>query len=223
MSLKEKFQAFEEAMQQSGGGAIKEAFDALIALLGTTDTALKDEFTVSPSFVDDTATEKSAHGYFFIKDLYNYLRKTPDGKSKAALLYGHVLRISHMETYTDLPNYFHRRIRPHDTYDNQLFSLKQEENGEAALYRHKEAMGTKKTYRTVVPKNWSGFADAHTFGLVIWTAVGLLMMPMNKNGFLIAGKQRKQPRLAVSELGNTVKKHRVVARFADKCMLSSLP
>ena len=127
-----------------------------------------------------------------------------------------------METYTDLPNYFHRRIRPHDTSDNQLFSLKQEENGEAALYRHKEAMGTKKTYRTVVPKNWSGFADAHTFGLVIWTAVGLLMMPMNKKGLLIAGKQRKQPRVAGSELGNTVKKHRVVARFADKCMLSSL-
>lgn len=67
MSLEGKFQAFEEAMQQSGGGAIKEAFDALIALLGTTDTALKDEFTVSPSFVDDTATKESAYGYFFIK------------------------------------------------------------------------------------------------------------------------------------------------------------
>jgi len=206
MTLEENYDAFEKAMRNRKEGAVKEAFDALITLLGSTDT-LDDEFTVWWSFVDDTATRQCRVGYFHIKVLYDYMQNTPDGKSKAPVLYEHLRRISHLGNYTHLPGYIQYYLRPHDGFYSQMYSLEQEENGDVVLYRRtKDTMDSVfKTYRTVVPKNCKGFADEKRFGLVIWAAIGMLMMPMDADGRRISD-QRKKARLE--------------ARFVDKCTLT---
>ena len=205
MALMENFNAFERAMslsREQNEEAFKNAFDALIALLKTTDT-LDKKFTVSWLFVDNTAKRNPESLYMLMERLYEYMKTTHDGEAK---VYEQLLRICNLGNYTALPNYFYYHSRPNDTYDDQLFSLKQE-NGDVVLYRYTKKYGITRTHKHEVPKNWTLTNSPKLFGLVIWTAIGLLMEPMNDDGFLIA---------------ESFKKTRVAAKFTDKCTLTSI-
>lgn len=207
MALMENFIAFERAMalnKEQNEEAIEDAFDALIALLETTDT-LDEEFKVWWVFVDNTAKKQSHSTYMPMERLYEYMQTTPNGQAR---VYDQLWRICNLGNYTSLPNYFYYHSRPHDTYDNQLFSLKQE-NGDVVLYRYTKKYGITRTHKHEVPKNWTHANSPNLFGLVIWTAIGLLMEPMNKDGFFIAES-------------NPFKKTRVAAKFTDKCTLTSI-